>query len=251
MDLAAATWPEVADAAAATLLAVPLGSTEQHGPHLVLGTDTAVAVAVAVALARRRPDVAVAPALPYGASGEHAGFPGTLSAGTAATAHLLIELVRSADAFRGVVLVSAHGGNADAVAAAARTAAGEGRAVLAWAPPAARLAAVAAGHGGSADAHAGWVETSLLLAIDPTLVRPAEARPGERRPLGELATTLRADGVLGVSPSGVLGDPTGASPAAGHALLDACVEDLLAAVTARFGPPGPDPARRGPGSTLR
>ena len=57
------------------------GSTEQHGPHLPLSTDTDIALALADALAARRPDVVVAPALPYGASGEHAGFPGTLSIG--------------------------------------------------------------------------------------------------------------------------------------------------------------------------
>ena len=117
-QLGAATWPEVDAVSPAPLLAVPLGSLEQHGPHLPLDTDTRIADAVARGLAARRGDVVVAPALPYGASGEHAGFPGTLSLGLDALGSAVVELVRSADAFRGVVLVNGHGGNLAALATA-------------------------------------------------------------------------------------------------------------------------------------
>src|SRR6478752_10318203 len=81
---------------------VPLGATEQHGPHLPLGTDTTIACALAFGLAAARDDVVVAPALPYGSSGEHAGFPGALSLGQAALETTLVELVRSAEAFSDV-----------------------------------------------------------------------------------------------------------------------------------------------------
>src|SRR3546814_9414987 len=104
------TWPEVAKVAASTLLAVPLGATEQHGPHLPIGTDTTIATALADRLSEARPDVIVAPSVAYGSSGEHAGFAGTISIGGPATSNVVVELVRSADAFRGVVLVSGHGG---------------------------------------------------------------------------------------------------------------------------------------------
>src|SRR5690606_28300186 len=114
------TWPVVA-AAGDAVLAVPLGSTEQHGPHLPLATDTLVAVALVEALALGRTDVVAAPALPYGASGEHAGFPGTLSIGQEALELLLLELARSADHFAGVVFVSGHGGNAAPLARAVAT----------------------------------------------------------------------------------------------------------------------------------
>ncbi len=234
--LADVPWPAVAGSCARTILAVPLGSTEQHGHHLPNGTDTVVADALAAGLARRRPDVAVAPPLPYGASGEHAGFPGTLSVGTAATAAVLVELVRSADAFRGVVLVNGHGGNADAVAAACERCRAEGRQVLAWSPAAA-VTAAAAGAGRQPDAHAGWVETSMMLAIAPSLVRTADAVAGATAPLRDLLPELRSRGVSGVSASGVLGDPAGATADAGRALVDACVDDLAAAVRARFGTP--------------
>src|SRR5689334_2633361 len=93
----------------AGVIVVPLGATEQHGPHLPLGTDTTIACALASGLAAAR-EVVVAPALPYGSSGEHAGFEGTLSIGQAALELVLIELVRSAAS--PVLFVSAHGGNA-------------------------------------------------------------------------------------------------------------------------------------------
>jgi creatinine amidohydrolase len=127
--LAARTWRELAAAASSAplLLAIPLGSTEQHGPHLPLGTDTSLAHALAHSLAARRHDVVVAPALPYGSSGEHAAFPGTLSIGQAALELVLVELVRSADAFAGVVLVNGHGGNVTAVARASEQLRAEGR----------------------------------------------------------------------------------------------------------------------------
>jgi mycofactocin precursor peptide peptidase len=219
VTLAALTWTEAHVVAATTLLAVPLGSTEQHGPHLPLSTDTDIAVALADRLAAAVPEVRTAPAVAYGASGEHAGFAGTLSIGTDALRHVLVELVRSADAFAGVVLVSAHGGNAAAVAEAVGTLTAEGRRVLAWAP-----------HDVAGDAHAGRTETSLMLALRPGAVRLDAAAPGDRRPLHELAPLLRSAGVRAVSPNGVLGDPAGASGDEGERLLDALAADLVAAV---------------------
>lgn len=216
--LADETWTHVA--ARPRLLAVPLGSTEQHGPHLPLGTDTLVACALADRLAAARPDVVVAPALPYGSSGEHAGFPGTLSIGQEALTSVIVELVRSADGFRGVVLISGHGGNAEPLSRAAATLASEGRRVLPWSP------SVAGG-----DAHAGRTETSLLLALAPALVRAPAIEPGDTRPLEELLPELRAGGVAAVSANGVLGDPSGADAGEGERLLDALAADLVRAVT--------------------
>ena len=96
MQLGGATWPEVAATGGSCLLAVPVGSLEQHGPHLPLNTDTRIAVELATRLAVARRDVVVAPAVAYGASGEHAAFPGTLLINHGVLADLLLELVRSA-----------------------------------------------------------------------------------------------------------------------------------------------------------
>ncbi|MGF7235145.1 MAG: mycofactocin biosynthesis peptidyl-dipeptidase MftE, partial [Frankia sp.] len=197
-------WPDLAvpDGGALPLVVLPLGSTEQHGPHLPAGTDTTVAVALAAALARHRSDVLVAPALAYGASGEHAGFPATVSLGAPVLELAVVELVRSLDATaRGVVLVNGHGGNAVAVARATRLLRSEGRRVLGWAP---RPSAP-----GRGDLHAGRDETSLMLHLAPELVRPDAATAGPS-PSPSVADLVR-HGVRALSRSGVLGDPAGAS----------------------------------------
>ena len=210
--MAGLAWPEAADRLG-RLLVVPLGATEQHGPHLPLSTDTDVAVALAVRLAARRGDVDVAPAVPYGASGEHAGFPGTLSLGTAALELLLVELCRSATGtWRRVLLLSGHGGNAQAVRAAVALLRSESRDVRAWAPA------------WPGDAHAGRTETSVQLALEPARVGLPE--PGVTTPVEQLLPALRAGGVRAVSPNGVLGDPAGASAEEGERLLQEAVVAL-------------------------
>ena len=87
-------------------------------PHLPLDTDTRIATAVASAVAERLTgDWLLAPAIGYGASGEHEGFPGTVSIGTAALQLLLVEFGRSACNWASrLVFVNGHGGNVDAVA---------------------------------------------------------------------------------------------------------------------------------------
>jgi len=168
--LGTSTWPDL-EGPPDLLLAVPPGSCEQHGPHLPLDTDTRIAIALTERLAASRARVVVAPAVSYGSSGEHAGFPGTLSVGQDALELLLIELCRSADGFAGVVLVNGHGGNAVAVGRAVATLTTEGRRVLPWWP------SIAGG-----DAHAGRTETSILLALDPAVVYLDRAAPGNTAP---------------------------------------------------------------------
>lgn len=207
------------------LLLLPLGSCEQHGPHLPLDTDARLAEAVAARLAERCRRVVAGPTLPYGASGEHAGFPGTVSIGLEAVEHLLVELARSlGPEFGGLVVLSWHGGNAAAVAAAAATIRDEGRRILVLSPAV----------GG--DAHAGRTETSMMLAVAPDLVRSDHAAAGETRPLAELMPALRKGGVAAVSPNGVLGDPEGASAAEGREILDSLVADLAARIDDWEGP---------------
>lgn len=214
-------WTDLTDRR--PVLVLPLGSTEQHGPHLPLDTDTRIAVAIARRAVESRDDAVLGPALAIGASGEHAGFPGTLSIGTEALTNVLIELVRSADAFAGVVLVNGHGGNVDAVRAAIATSTAEGRVARAWSP------SIPDG-----DAHAGRSETSLLLAIDPTCVRIDALAVGNDAPVSELLDDLRSGGVRAVSANGVLGDATSATREEGAALLDRLVADLRAQLDAWF-----------------
>jgi creatinine amidohydrolase len=226
VDLAGTTWPQVEAAGRRSVLAIPLGSTEQHGPHLPLDTDTRIARALTDGLAARVADLTVAPPLAYGASGEHAAFGGTLLVGHLVLADVLSELVRSArSAFRGVVLVSAHGGNRDALEIVRGRSAAEGDDVLVWSV-----------HVADGDAHAGRTETSLMLAIEPDAVRLPLAEAGCSEPLQTLMPRLRATGVRPVSSNGVLGDPAGASPEEGRALLAALVSELAETVSSHWPP---------------
>jgi mycofactocin precursor peptide peptidase len=219
------TWPEAERlAAAGAMLAVPVGSTEQHGPHLPLSTDTDVAVALASRLAARRGDVVVAPPVGYGSSGEHAGFAGTISIGQEAVELMLVELGRSAaETFGHILFISAHGGNSEPVTRAVARLRAESRDVLLWIPG--RTAGTM-----PTDAHAGRAETGIQLALDPGRVRAGLAERGNRTPIAELVPVLRTAGVRAASRNGVLGDPAGASAAEGAALLEALTADLLAAV---------------------
>ena len=218
-SLARLAWPDVASITdRGAVLLVPVGSTEQHGPHLPVTTDTDIAVAIVShpAIGIRLPHAVIAPAIPYGSCGEHDGFPGTLSIGQTATELVLVELVRSASAaFAAVVVVSTHGGNSQPVERAMALLGSEGRNVRTWSPR------------WQGDAHAGHTETSLMLAIAPDRVRLESAAPGDTRPLASILPELRAGGVGSVSPNGVLGDPTTASPDEGKRLLTAAVDDLV------------------------
>jgi creatinine amidohydrolase len=203
------------------LLAVPIGSCEQHGPHLPLDTDIRIAAALAEGLADKydEGDVLVTPPITITASGEHGAFPGTLSIGAAVMEQLVVELVRSADWSAGVVLVNGHGGNRLPVERAVRMLQSEQRKVLSWWP---RVS------GG--DAHAGHTETSLMLAIAPELVRMDRAEIGATAPLADLIDELRAGGVHSVSRNGVLGDPLRANASQGRAMLTRLTIDLVASV---------------------
>jgi creatinine amidohydrolase len=240
--LASAYWPDV-EAGARRLLVVPVGSLEQHGAHLPLDTDTRIAVAVAERACAGRAGVGLAPAIAIGASGEHADFPGTLSIGHVALSTLLVELGRHASLhWPAVLLVNGHGGNAGAISDALGKLRAEGRDCQVWhAGVRPSMLAAAAGGGGARgdgegrpggalvpDAHAGRVETSLMLALAPGDVRLGDAAAGETRPLTEIMAGLRAGGVRQVSANGVLGDPAGASAAEGEALLGLLVADLVA-----------------------
>jgi mycofactocin system creatininase family protein len=213
-------WPDVPPRA---VLLIPTGSYEQHGPHLPLHTDTTIAVAVAQraghALSETVP-VVVAPPLAFGASGEHQHFPGTVSIGTVALRAVLVEMVRSASTWASrTVFVNGHGGNVAALGSAVALLRHEGH-DAGWVP-----CGVAGG-----DAHAGHTETSLMVHLSPHEVRMDRAAAGNTQPLQLLMPALVSGGVRAVSPTGVLGDPRGATAEAGASILESIVDDVVSRI---------------------
>jgi creatinine amidohydrolase len=215
VELGSLAWPALDGAR--PLLLVPVGSCEQHGPHLPLSTDTVIAEHLCATVS----DVVRTPAITIAASGEHAGFPGTLSIGNEALTRVLIELGRSADWAAGVIFVNGHGGNLRAITLAVSALQAESRRVAAWSPRT------------DGDAHAGSTETSLMLAIAPHLVDMGRAAAGNTTPLRDVMDDIRSAGVRAVSDNGVLGDPRPATREDGERLVAALAADLQAFVDAR------------------
>jgi mycofactocin system creatininase family protein len=216
--LASAKWTDIRER---PLVLIPVGSIEQHGPHLPLETDAVIAEAVAKRVAQCLDEaVYVAPVISYTASGEHQMFSGTCSIGVEALRILIVELVRSVRSWSGrVVLVNGHGGNMSALADAVTQLVGEGHDV-GWVACATE----------QVDAHAGFTETSLMMHLQPWAIRVNEIEVGNTEPLSRLLPVLIRAGVGAVSPNGVLGDPRAATAAEGARCLEAMASEVAAVI---------------------
>ncbi|MBM4247815.1 MAG: creatininase family protein [Deltaproteobacteria bacterium] len=239
MRLADLAWPDVAAlrAAGCTTAILPLGSTEQHGPHLPFATDTLIADAVGQRVAERLGGALCLPAVPLGCADEHLGFPGTLSITDATLVAILRDTGRALarHGFTRLLVFTAHGGNYGALRASAERLVRELEplrleAFLDSASLTAHLEAVAQAYGvtpGEAGQHAGELETSVLLALAPGLVRRARLAAGlvdPAIPSGELFyPDLRRHAA-----DGTVGDPRRATAERAAAYLDAWA-DVLAA----------------------
>ena len=232
------TWLGVSEAvkAGATTVILPLGATEQHGPHLPLGTDTIRAAALADRVAARLPGSLVAPVLPFGCSDEHSGFPGLLGLNAETLARVVLDLARRLCGWgvRRLVLLSAHGGNGDALDIALKLLQRElpdlevrtNNNLETIAPV---LLEMARREGISASAlglHAGEGETSEILCLRPDLTHPQHAAPGFTGDMEAVMNDLRGGGLRAVTTNGVLGDPAHAAADRGSRYLDAIADDL-------------------------
>ena len=241
MKLADATWTDVRDTDTRLAL-LPVGSTEGHGPHAPLGTDTLDAEAVAAAGAERYEDehdeaVVVGPPVTVGISEEHRAFDGTLWVSPETFRSYVRETVESL-AHHGldrVVLVNGHGGNVDALReVSARLTRDE----TAYTAPFTWFESV--GEHSSDMGHAGPLETALLRHTNPDLVREdriEEAKRGGSDRWGEWVSGVNlAYDSDEFTENGVVGDPREGDADRGAELLDLASEglvDLLDALAAK------------------
>lgn len=214
-----------------------LGSIEQHGPHLPLGTDAWIARWLSQRVAARIEGALQLPVLPLGCAAEHADFPGTLSLEPETFERVIADVLRSlaGHGFQRAFVFSAHGGNLAALRGASEIfaeSAGPMDLVIhddytrLWRGLAAcgRRYGVAVEEQGQ---HAGELETSILRALAPQAVRFDRAEPGVLTGEGD-AQALFYPSLRDNAPNGVVGDPRRADPARAEAYLEAWVEELVA-----------------------
>lgn len=181
-ELAHLTWRDAEKALRRARVAlVPVGATEQHGPHMTLDTDTAIAEAFARRLGDALGDDAIiAPTLPMGMSEHHLAFAGTMTLRASTLISLVHDVVQSCarNSVRKVILINGHGGNIDPLRLVAREAGRDGTAEVAslmWAVLAADLIVERAAT--PFHSHACDIETSVALAIAPQVVLPERIEP--------------------------------------------------------------------------
>lgn len=237
-----------------SVLVLPTGAIEPHGPHLPVSTDLTVAEAVASEAVTRAAaegtDAWLLPALAYTKSDEHAQLPGTMWLRPETFFQTVVDLGRSiaATPARRLLFINCHGGNSSLLDVALRELRRrfDLRTFLLSGP------AMPGESERGIGVHAGWAETSMMLHIAPELVNMEAAAdlgpqvadavadcshigfgaPGRPVKFGWLSTDL--------SPSGVVGDPTGASAEVGRTLFTERVDEIVAALPeiARFVPGG-------------
>ena len=231
MRLDHCTWPEVeARLRRHTGILLPVGSTEQHGPTGLLGTDSLTASAVAERAAARL-DTLVAPVLPFGVAEHHMAFPGTLALTPETFVAAMSDTLRSLarHGFRHVLVVNGHGGNSGALKTAfvvLESALPDLRcqALNWWMGPRAK-ALRGALYGKREGFHATPSEIAVTLALVPGSAHRADlGEPGRAQSYSD-AADYRAK-----FPDGrMASDPSLATAEDGEELLAAAVEDVAEA----------------------
>jgi creatinine amidohydrolase len=234
------TWPEVqaeVEGGRDTVV-VPLGSVEQHGPHLPLGTDAMFGDEIGRAAAERL-SAFLAPTMPVGCSRHHLAFAGTMSLEEETYHHVVMDIVRTlaSHGFKRIVLLPTHGGNFRPLEEALEQLGPlEGVKVIAFTDvgvlartmmaTGAELGITAAEGG----IHAGEWETSMMLNLRPELVHMERAESGY---VGDLASGMQrffSEGVHVLAENGVFGDPRRASAEAGKKYVERLVDEVVRTV---------------------
>ena len=221
------SWPEIEAGLKQTRTVIlPVGATEEHGPHLPTITDTIQAMEVARAVADKK-NVFLAPPLHYGVCRSTRGFPGTITvshdAMRAFVKDLLISFTDSG--FANVMILTGHAGGQHmaALEEACQMAVEERdfRVSLVSLFDFIEASAVQTPH----DGHAGEMETSLMMVIRKDLVK---GKPNEHFPVRPRFLIMK--NVRHLMGNGVMGNPEPATPEKGKAFFDMAVKGVMGAL---------------------
>ena len=232
------TWPEAQERFEQVDVALlPVGSTEQHGPHLPLDTDAfdAAYLARRVAESCKKPKPIVLPLIPYGVSYHHDDFAGTLSISPSTLSNLVYEIGMCSARYgiKKLVIINGHGGNGPALHFAAQLINRDAQIFTCVDTGETSDPDIYAIAETPNDVHAGEIETSTTLALRPELVKLEKARKcvpefsnrylnfSSRRSIGWYARISK------ISPTGVLGDPTKATREKGIHMWEMMVKHLV------------------------
>jgi creatinine amidohydrolase len=220
------SWPQIQEGLKKTrTIILPVGATEEHGPHLPVFTDTIQAIEVAMEVARRRP-VFVAPPIHYGVCRSTREFPGTITVGPLSLRLYVLDILLSLydSGFKNVLVLSSHAGGQHM--AALKEACMEAvqktdlRASLVT-----DFDFVVEGCKIAGDGHAGHIESSRMLSIRPDLVSGLPPAFMPRRPRHLVMKSVRH--LMG---DGVMGDPSAATREDGELLNEMAAEGVLSAL---------------------
>jgi creatinine amidohydrolase len=222
---------------------VTLASLEQHGPHLPLATDSLLGEHLARDVADRLPGpVVVTPVVRGGLSTHHLAFAGSVTVPPDAYRELVVSFLEGLErmGIGKIAIFSSHGGNFGFIRDLA--AEYEGQATVAGYSDLERYIEVMIGtaaelglHAPETDIHAGGLETSMMLAAYPDLVRPFDGVEGYMAAEPGWLQRIFEEGIRPVSESGVLGDVGGANPEVGEALFAALAVELVDHFTRELG----------------
>jgi len=241
------TWPEIREAAAAQRVAVlPVGTIEQHGPHLPLLTDVITATEMSRRAVERISDQAILmPSVYYAFNEHHLDFPGTIAVEGPTFINYVTDIGRSLahHGFRKILIVNGHGSNVPFLDIAARNITNKTEAICAMAPwwnlvPRELLAELRESAFPGGMAHGCELETSVLLYLCGDLVQMDKAEPDFPVQRSEYfywdlqspSPVFFQEFFSRYSRTGTLGDPTKATRAKGERFVEAVVQRLVSVI---------------------
>jgi creatinine amidohydrolase len=250
------SWPEVEEALKNTdIVLIPVGSTEQHGTHLPLGSDTIQGWDMVRMVIKQMADegitVCSAPCMPFGVSQAHMKFPGSITLTSDTLMRVMKDVVRSLHyhGFRKFMLLISHGGNLQTLRLVAQDLAlilpDSTFIVPDWIPvQSAHYPEVLQSPRATDEHHSGEGETARMIYSTPNLVSPnrgepyyvpEELNPYAKKPYtGSVSVVIGGRGMKEMTAFGVMGDPARATAEAGAKLYKIITDWLCQIIRAEF-----------------